>query len=161
MTKANLYLLFGIGLALLPSILGVPIFWYLPWNSWIPTSTTTSRSSASSSSPQTTKAPINASISIGNRMNTTALDDMGTLIENLTINRGRRALPSNESIIQIGNQIIRLPPGNLSNLTISIIDGVPYIGRWPPSTTEKTEEGPSPGLFGRIRTFLDELFKSN
>ncbi|XP_065076643.1 uncharacterized protein LOC135700152 [Ochlerotatus camptorhynchus] len=169
--------LIGLTLALLPSTLGVPIFWF-PWNYLLPTTSTSGSSSssssnsnsASSSSSSTTLRPIMASIAIGNRLNTSAMTDNGTVINGLTITRGRRSAAAQqtelsdyvrsqtrESFIQVGNQIIRLPPGDVANLTINIVDGVPYVfGNTAPTTTGS--EAMTTGIFSQIRNFFGEFF---
>ncbi|XP_055541599.1 uncharacterized protein LOC129727629 [Wyeomyia smithii] len=161
MSKVSICLLVGIVVTLLPAINGGPIFWFYPWNSWIPTSTSGSSSSnnAGSASTGTPRPPVNATIALGNRRNTNATIDMGTVIDGLTINsRGRRSIPSNESYIQVGNHLIKIPPTGLSNLTINIVDGVPLVSPQAPVWPAQTGDG-SAGFIGRIRSFLDELFK--
>uniref|UniRef100_A0A224Y0R8 Putative threonine/serine-rich mucin n=1 Tax=Panstrongylus lignarius TaxID=156445 RepID=A0A224Y0R8_9HEMI len=122
-----------------------------------------SSSNSASASTGTTRMPVNATIALGNRRNTSALVDMGTNIDGLSItSRGRRSVPSgNESYIQVGNQVIKIPPGGVSNLTINIVDGVPHlvpeVPFWPVHAAD--EGSSSAGFVGRIRNFLDELFK--
>uniref|UniRef100_T1D535 Putative secreted mucin n=1 Tax=Psorophora albipes TaxID=869069 RepID=T1D535_9DIPT len=148
--------------ALLPSTLGLPIFWF-PWNYFYPTTSTSSSSSSSSTSTATTLRPINATLSIGNRQNTSAMIDMGTVIDGLTITRGKRSAGderTSESFIQIGNQIIRLPPGDVSNLTINIIDGVPLVNgnfQQPQTSTPQVEGNALSGVVNRFRSFFADL----
>ncbi|XP_001661479.2 uncharacterized protein LOC5574465 [Aedes aegypti] len=161
--------------AVLPSTLGVPIFWF-PWSYLLPTTSSSSGSgSSSSSSSSTTFRPIMANISIGNRRNTSAMVDSGTVINGLTISRGRRDVPletirndpsvTSESFIQVGNQVIRLPPGNVANLTINIIDGVPYVfGNTESDVSSGSASGSSEGmsgLFSRVRNFFGDLLGRN
>ncbi|KAL1389241.1 hypothetical protein pipiens_012537 [Culex pipiens pipiens] len=108
MTRVQTYLIVVIVSALFSTSLGTPIFWLLPWSSWLNPSTTSSTSSGTSStSTATARTPSNVSIAIGDRTNTTAgLDDMGTVIDGLTINAGRRRrsaqqLPEVDSFYQV------------------------------------------------------------
>lgn len=94
--------------------------------------------------------------------------DNGTVINGLTINRGRRSAAAQltslsddsrsqtrESFIQVGNQIIRLPPGDVANLTINIVDGVPSVfGNTPTGGSETMTSG----IFSQIRNFFGDLF---
>ncbi|XP_062555246.1 uncharacterized protein LOC134220260 isoform X2 [Armigeres subalbatus] len=152
----------------LPATLSVPIFWF-PWNYFLPT-TTTSGSAASSSSSSSTLRPIMANIAIGNRLNTSAMTDNGTIINGLTITRGRRAVPltpvpvpgdpsvTSESFIQVGNHIIRLPPGNVANLTINIVDGVPNVFGNVGTDVSDGANGSTSGLFAQLGNFFGGLF---
>nr|XP_029727299.1 uncharacterized protein LOC115265614 [Aedes albopictus] len=162
-------------LCVLPSTLGLPIFWF-PWNYLLPPTSTSSGNSATSStsSSATTLRPIMANIAIGNRQNTSAMIDNGTVINGLTITRGRRDVPlaalpddlpgagRSESFIQVGNQVIRLPAGNVANLTINIVDGVPYVfGNAPVEVpTVESDVGMS-GILSRIGNFFGGLLGRN
>ncbi|XP_001864883.2 uncharacterized protein LOC6047887 [Culex quinquefasciatus] len=169
MTRVQTYLIVVIVSALFSTTLGSPIFWLLPWSSWLnPTTTSSTSSGTSSTSTATARTPSNVSIAIGDRTNTTAgLDDMGTVIDGLTINAGRRRrsaqqlpevdfiVPSNESYIQIGNHVIRLPSRNISNITINVVDGVPYVGA---GGLPAPPQDVPPNLFDHIKNFFDGVF---
>ncbi|XP_055609928.1 uncharacterized protein LOC129756902 [Uranotaenia lowii] len=175
MSQASLLLL--ITSLLVSTTLAGPIFWFLPWTNWLPSSG--SSSSSSSTTSTASRAPINATINLGNRNNTTTgLDDLGTVIDGVTITRSRRSLPtissnssqtrdedtenqlrkkrspqqfSTDSYIQVGNHVIRLPPGDVSNLTIHIIDGTPTV--LVPSLFPDRESNSS-GIFDWIKKFF-------
>ncbi|XP_055637316.1 uncharacterized protein LOC129775997 [Toxorhynchites rutilus septentrionalis] len=178
-------------LMLLPSTLGAPFFWFPLWYPTASSGTSSSSGavSSSTSSTNTPRSPVNASISLGNRLNTSAVEDLGTVIDGLTIARSKRfvpllppswpgfslfqnisgifnrqkrsseAIPStvNESVIKIGHQIIKLPPGGISNLTIHIIDG----GSYPPLQNVPIQTGTNDTwipFIERIKDVFDNLF---
>nr|XP_029717881.1 uncharacterized protein LOC109399696 [Aedes albopictus] len=163
-------------LCVLPSTLGLPIFWF-PWNYLLPPTSTSSggnTATSSSSSSATTLRPIMANIAIGNRQNTSAMIDNGTVINGLTITRGRRDVPlatlpedlsesgRSESFIQVGNQVIRLPPGNVANLTINIVEGVPYVfGNAPVEVPTAEDSAGMSGILSRIGNFFGGLLGRN
>nr|ABJ97695.1 putative threonine/serine-rich mucin [Toxorhynchites amboinensis] len=149
---------------------------------------TSGTSSTSSTSSSTARSPVNATISLGNRENTSAVEDLGTNIDGLTISRSKRFVPllipnvtgfsffqnlpgiftrqkraaesipplSNESVIRVGNQIIKLPPRGISNLTIHIIDGGSYSEKFTPFQTPAN--GTWAPFVDQIKNFFDGLF---
>lgn len=166
MARVQIILVLAVTLTLLSSTQGKPIFWFLPWRNWPYSSTSSSSGTSSTSSTASSSTPSNTSISIGDRTNTNAgLDDYGTSITGLTITTaGRRrrsaeqaqdiSVPSNESYIQVGNNVIRIPSRNISNVSITIVDGVPYV---------EQGEIPTPpafitGFFDNIRNFFGSFF---
>ncbi|XP_052867069.1 uncharacterized protein LOC128273182 [Anopheles cruzii] len=121
---------------LIQPLLGVPIFWFIPWR--FPSTTSSSSSgTTTSSSTGTGSNSSNVSIGLGNRVNTsTGLDDYGTNISNvqINVNRARRSVDTvvnldgrsaNGSYVSIGEHTIRLP-ANVSNLTVNtyLVNGV-------------------------------------
>lgn len=170
MARVQIFLVLAVSLALFSTTQGRPFFWYFPWN-YPSTSSGSSSGTSSTSSTATSGTPSNVAISIGDRTNTNAtLDDYGTTIDGLTITTGRRrrsanqtadedsALPSNESYIQIGNQVFIIPPEGISNVSISVVDGVAYVEQGEIPTTSTPPPSTNPGFFGFFRNFLDGFF---
>ncbi|XP_058056898.1 uncharacterized protein LOC131208258 [Anopheles bellator] len=160
---------------LIQPLLGVPIFWFIPWR--FPSTTSSSSSGTTSSSTGSNSSSV--SVGIGNRVNTsTGLDDYGTNISNvqINVNRVRRSVDTvvnldgrsaNGSFVSIGEHTIRLP-ANISNLTVNtyLVNGID--GGYFVSADSETFSGNSSAITSPLLTairsfknFLQTLFNPN